>query len=65
MSGDMLNELLLVAMCLAALCMADYQMRNDCGIRQRRQKVLCRHCGYNLTGNISGVCPECGTSVPL
>lgn len=24
---------------------------------------LCRQCGYNLTGNVSGVCPECGTSV--
>ena len=23
----------------------------------------CRTCGYNLTGNISGVCPECGTSI--
>ncbi len=21
----------------------------------------CRSCGYNLTGNVSGVCPECGT----
>ena len=20
-------------------------------------------CGYNLTGNVSGVCPECGTQV--
>lgn len=20
----------------------------------------CQHCGYNLTGNVSGVCPECG-----
>lgn len=20
----------------------------------------CRACGYNLTGNVSGVCPECG-----
>ncbi|MCP4247259.1 MAG: hypothetical protein GY778_09445 [bacterium] len=20
-------------------------------------------CGYNLTGNISGVCPECGTAI--
>ncbi len=20
----------------------------------------CRQCGYNLTGNVSGVCPECG-----
>ena len=23
----------------------------------------CGCCGYNLTGNTSGVCPECGTSV--
>ena len=21
---------------------------------------LCRQCGYDLTGNVSGVCPECG-----
>jgi hypothetical protein len=24
----------------------------------------CRRCGYNLTGNESGRCPECGTQVP-
>jgi len=24
----------------------------------------CLHCGYNLTGNESGVCPECSTPVP-
>jgi len=23
----------------------------------------CNHCGYNLTGNTSGVCPECGGTV--
>jgi hypothetical protein len=23
----------------------------------------CRKCGYNLTGNVSGICPECGTAV--
>ena len=26
-----------------------------------RKKGLCLTCGYNLTGNISGVCPECST----
>ena len=24
----------------------------------------CPHCGYDLTGNESGVCPECATPVP-
>ena len=24
----------------------------------------CRRCGYDLTGNVSGICPECGTAVP-
>lgn len=23
----------------------------------------CRKCGYNLTGNVSGVCPECGSPI--
>jgi hypothetical protein len=23
----------------------------------------CRKCGYNLTGNVSGICPECGEKV--
>lgn len=29
--------------------------------RWRRKRGICVRCGYNLTGNISGVCPECGT----
>jgi hypothetical protein len=31
---------------------------------RRRRKGLCVSCGYNLTGNVSEVCPECGTSLP-
>ncbi len=31
--------------------------------RRRRKRGLCLTCGYNLTGNTSGVCPECGTRV--
>jgi hypothetical protein len=23
----------------------------------------CRRCGYDLRGNVSGVCPECGTRI--
>ena len=27
--------------------------------------AICHQCGYDLTGNVSGVCPECGTGIPL
>ncbi len=27
----------------------------------KRGKPICLSCGYDLTGNVSGVCPECGT----
>jgi hypothetical protein len=28
--------------------------------RRRRERGLCAGCGYDLRGNVSGVCPECG-----
>ena len=30
---------------------------------RRRRKGLCLKCGYNLTGNESGKCPECGSFI--
>jgi len=27
---------------------------------RRPPKGHCQNCGYNLTGNVTGVCPECG-----
>jgi hypothetical protein len=32
------------------------------GLRRRppRRNGLCPRCGYDLTGNVSGTCPECG-----
>ena len=32
--------------------------------RRRPSLGHCLNCGYNLTGNESGVCPECATPVP-
>ena len=29
--------------------------------RRRRRAGCCAKCGYNLTGNVSGRCPECGS----
>ncbi|UCE59491.1 MAG: hypothetical protein JSU63_18860 [Phycisphaerales bacterium] len=30
---------------------------------RRRRKGSCIKCGYDLTGNVSGVCSECGTAI--
>jgi hypothetical protein len=32
-------------------------------ILKPRDPNVCSHCSYNLTGNISGICPECGTRI--
>jgi predicted RNA-binding Zn-ribbon protein involved in translation (DUF1610 family) len=32
-------------------------------LRRSRLPGLCATCGYNLTGNTSGVCPECGREI--
>jgi hypothetical protein len=31
---------------------------------RRRRRGRCLVCGYDLRGNVSGVCPECGEAVP-
>jgi hypothetical protein len=31
--------------------------------RRLRRAGVCLECGYNLTGNVSGICPECGTAI--
>ncbi len=33
-------------------------------LRRRRPPGHCRKCGYDLTGNVSGRCPECGEPLP-
>lgn len=32
--------------------------------RHRKRRNLCIDCAYSLTGNTSGICPECGTAIP-
>jgi hypothetical protein len=34
-----------------------------CLDRRRGSPGHCRACGYNLTGNVSGRCPECGQAI--
>ena len=49
--------------CLALLCAALPAGRAWRIWRQRTRdrRGLCRSCGYDLTANVSGVCPECGS----
>jgi len=39
-----------------------YQLRYRT-LLARLRRGQCTSCGYNLRGNISGVCPECGAEV--
>jgi hypothetical protein len=32
--------------------------------RKRKKPGLCQVCLYDLTGNVSGICPECGSPIP-
>ncbi len=36
---------------------------SDREVMAKRNLNLCRQCGYDLTGNVSGRCPECGTMI--
>ena len=47
--------IVLLTAILPALWFRDHLAR-----RRRLRTGLCRSCGYDLTGNTSGVCPECG-----
>jgi hypothetical protein len=49
-------------LCFAATLAWRFRPRGSLHSRRRRQG-LCTECGYDLTGNQSGTCPECGTLV--
>lgn len=51
-----------VAGFVATLAVARRQRRKSVRSR-RRANGLCGECGYDLTGNKSGTCPECGMHV--
>lgn len=37
---------------------------NETDLERALNPMLCKGCGYDLTGNTSGICPECGRPIP-
>ena len=52
-----------MAITLLLICPAIF-VRRQARYVLRRKRGNCVKCSYNLTGNTTGVCPECGTKVP-
>ena len=51
------------ALCFAAtLALRGWEGRRHLR-KARRRSGVCAECGYDLTGNVSGKCPECGAHV--
>ena len=56
--------ILLIASAVPPILWTTIKIRRELIASTRWNDDLCRSCSYNLTGNTSGVCPECGNSVP-
>jgi len=55
--------ILLIVLPLTFTTWFDVIARRYPWLNQRYPPGYCQTCGYNLTGNVSGVCPECGTRI--
>ena len=59
LAGVLLVLIVLVPVTLSAVRMI--RGRRERLATYRRRTRRCLECGYSLVGNLSGVCPECGT----
>ena len=58
-------EFLALFVALVAITLALYTPDMQHWWHARHGRGHCRKCGYNLTGNVSGRCPECGKKVAM
>jgi hypothetical protein len=66
---QLINKFGLIVLPMPYLPMAIEHECSHCGGRffpkpRAYEKPVCGRCGYDLTGNISGACPECGWHLP-
>jgi hypothetical protein len=52
-----------VTLAMGLFCRLAPSIVQVCVLLSRRPPWQCRGCGYDLTGNTSGTCPECGRSI--
>lgn len=55
---------LAIAFPISCVLVAVYYSLREGMAHKHGENPICWKCGYDLTGNVSGVCPECGASVP-
>jgi hypothetical protein len=53
----------LFAFLVYPICVGLFELRRWSRNRRRIRQGTCRSCGYDLTRNESGICPECGAAV--
>jgi hypothetical protein len=46
------------------LLMSVVTLRSYAKLPDANGTVHCKSCGYDLRGNQTGICPECGTAIP-
>lgn len=57
---DAEGKAILTGFLIFIICSVWYYRR---GLRKVEYTFHCRKCGYDLTGNRSGACPECGEPI--
>lgn len=55
--------LVVVILCAVVACGEYVAWRRGQREAARMGRGQCTACGYDLTGNVSGVCPECGSAI--
>jgi hypothetical protein len=48
---------------LLPICWLFLRVRRQMRAKREMLEGHCRSCGYNLAGNVSGICPECGSTI--